>query len=114
MSSGYEPGVVPRRYSLSGSESREFTVDASRVLGGQRRRNARKGHKLQAGLSGIIGEAFREMVSERTYAALESRALQGKPSGGKCYGYAPGEAEVVRQIFGWYVAGRSAQWSPPS
>ena len=48
--------------------------------------NARKGHKLQAGLSGIMGEAFREMVSERTYAALESRALQGKPAGGKCYG----------------------------
>ncbi len=27
----------------------------------------RKGHKLQAGLSGIIGESFRDMVSERTY-----------------------------------------------
>lgn len=24
--------------------------------------SARRGHKLQAGLSGIIGEAFREMV----------------------------------------------------
>ena len=33
----------------------------------------RRGHKLQAGLSGIIGEAFREMVKDRTYAALESR-----------------------------------------
>src|SRR5579864_634225 len=32
--------------------------------------SARKGHKLQAGLTGIIGEAFREMVSERTYSAL--------------------------------------------
>ena len=72
--------------------------------------NARKGHKLQAGLSGIMGEAFREMVSERTYAALESRALQGKPAGGKCYGYADGEAEIVRQIFDWYVTGRSGIW----
>jgi site-specific DNA recombinase len=72
--------------------------------------NARKGHKLQAGLSGIIGEAFREMVSEKTYTALQSRAMQGKPTGGKCYGYAGNEASVVRQIFDWYVAGRSAQW----
>jgi site-specific DNA recombinase len=36
--------------------------------------STRRGHKLQAGLSGIIGEAFREMVKDRTYAALESRA----------------------------------------
>jgi site-specific DNA recombinase len=72
--------------------------------------NARKGHKLQAGLSGIIGEAFREMVSEKTYTALQSRAMQGKPAGGKVYGYGEGEAEVVRQIFTWYVSGRSAVW----
>lgn len=72
--------------------------------------SARKGHKLQAGLSGIIGEAFREMVSDRTYAALESRALQGKPAGGKRYGYGPGEAEVVLQIFRWYADGLSAPW----
>ena len=32
--------------------------------------NQRRGHKLQAGLSGIIGEAFREMVADRTHAAL--------------------------------------------
>lgn len=72
--------------------------------------NARKGHKLQAGLSGIIGEAFREMVSERTYTALQSRAMQGKPAGGKRYGYGEGEAETVRQVFAWYADGHSAQW----
>ena len=27
----------------------------------------RKGHKLQAGLSGIVGEAFRDMIKERTH-----------------------------------------------
>lgn len=72
--------------------------------------NARKGHKLQAGLSGIIGEAFREMVSERTYTALQSRAMQGKPAGGKRYGYGDGEADTVRQVFAWYADGHSAQW----
>lgn len=72
--------------------------------------NQRKGHKLQAGLSGIIGEAFREMVAEKTYTALQSRALQGKSAGGKVYGYGPGEADVVRQIFAWYSSGRSPTW----
>jgi hypothetical protein len=65
---------------------------------------------MQAGLSGIIGEAFREMVSEKTYTALESRALQCKPTGGKLYGYGDGEPETVRQVFTWYAAGHSAQW----
>jgi hypothetical protein len=33
-------------------------------------------YKLQAGLSGIIGYVFREMVKDRTYAALaEASAL---------------------------------------
>jgi hypothetical protein len=30
--------------------------------------------RLQAGLSGIIGEAFRDVIRDRTHAALESRA----------------------------------------
>ena len=67
--------------------------------------NQRRGHKLQAGLSGIIGEAFREMVAERTYTALQSRAMQGRPAGGKRYGYAEGEPETVRQVFEWYADG---------
>ena len=46
----------------------------------------RRGHKLQAGLSGIIGEAFREMVADRTHAALQSRAIDSKPTGGTRYG----------------------------
>lgn len=72
--------------------------------------SARKGHKLQAGLSGIIGEAFRDMIGERTYSALESRALQGRPAGGKRYGYGPGEAEVVVEIFTLYADGMSPTW----
>jgi site-specific DNA recombinase len=66
--------------------------------------SARRGHKLQAGLSGIIGEAFREMVKERTYSALESRARDRRPTGGRAYGYRNGavepvEFEIVREIF---------------
>lgn len=47
------------------------TAKGIRVIGVQDGYDSsRRGHKLQAGLSGIIGEAFREMVKDRTYAAL--------------------------------------------
>lgn len=81
--------------------------------------SARRGHKLQAGLSGIMGEAFREMVKDRTYAALESRAKDHRPTGGRAYGYIAAShnggtlaidestAPVVREIFERYAAGES-------
>jgi site-specific DNA recombinase len=77
--------------------------------------SARRGHKLQAGLSGIIGEAFRDMVKERTYTALESRAKQEKPTGGRAYGYNVDrtvnkvQASIVRQIFIRFAAGASCR-----
>ena len=76
--------------------------------------SSRRGHKLQAGLSGIIGEAFREMVKDRTYAALESRAKEKKPTGGRAYGYRDGkvdkgEAYIVREIFGRFADGASCR-----
>ena len=85
----------------------------------------RPGHKIQAGMSGIMGEAFREMIRGRTYSALESRARAKRPTGGKCYGYRsvasnpdipdseriieidPEQAEVVRGIFSRYIEGAS-------
>jgi site-specific DNA recombinase len=88
-----------------------LTVRGIRVVGVQDGYdNHRRGHKLQAGLSGIIGEAFREMVSDRTHAALQSRAMDSKPIGGTRYGYCDGEAEIVLQGFQWYADGYSAQW----
>ena len=42
---------------------------------------ARRGHKLQAGLAGIIGEAFREMVKDRTYAPFAEQG-EGPPLAG--------------------------------
>lgn len=76
--------------------------------------SARRGHKLQAGLSGIIGEAFREMVKDRTYAALESRAKDKRATGGRAYGYRDGqvdkgEAFIVREIFGRFADGASTR-----
>lgn len=90
-----------------------LTVKGIRVIGVQDGYDsARRGHKLQAGLSGIIGEAFREMVKDRTYAALESRAKAGRPTGGRAYGYRDGkidrgEAFIVLEIFGRFADGMS-------
>ncbi len=76
--------------------------------------SARRGHKLQAGLSGIIGEAFREMVKDRTYAALESRAKENRPTGGRAYGYRDGaidqdESRIVLEIFRRFADGASCK-----
>lgn len=76
--------------------------------------SSRRGHRLQAGLSGIIGEAFREMVRDRTRSALESRAKQQKPTGGKCYGYDghavnAEQAGVVVTIFERFANGESCR-----
>ena len=85
--------------------------------------STRKGHKLQAGLQGIIGEQFRDMISERTFSAMESRAREGVSTGAKCYGYTtepidpndpnsrkrtvtvPNQAKIVREIFERYAEG---------
>lgn len=92
-----------------------FVARGIRVVGVQEGYDsARKGHKLQAGLSGIMGEAFRELVKERTYAALKTRAGACRPTGGKCYGYCDGkvcetEAAIVREIFERFAAGASCR-----
>jgi site-specific DNA recombinase len=87
-----------------------FVARGIRVVGAQDGYDSgRKGHRLQAGLTGIIGEAFREMVSDKTYAALESRAHRGEATGGRAYGYRDGEAEVVKRIFQMYADGASAK-----
>ena len=87
----------------------------------------RRGHKLQAGLAGIMGEAFRDMIKDRTHSALESRARAHRSAGGKCYGFRTEPADtsdlsgprvhavdesqaiVVRQIFERYAEGASCR-----
>jgi site-specific DNA recombinase len=76
--------------------------------------SARRGHKLQAGLSGIIGEAFRDMIKDRTFAALESRAHARKPTGGRAFGYVENhvhedQAKIVREIFNRFADGESCR-----
>ncbi|MDB6013145.1 MAG: Resolvase domain [Gammaproteobacteria bacterium] len=61
--------------------------------------------RMQAGLASIMGGEFIEMVKRRTYSALQMRAMDGKPTGGRAYGYRDGEddrveAFIVQEIFG--------------
>jgi site-specific DNA recombinase len=69
--------------------------------------------RMQAGLSGIIGEEFRATIKDRTYSALQMRAKNGAPTGGRPYGYdskrqpVEPEASIAREIFTRYAAGES-------
>jgi DNA invertase Pin-like site-specific DNA recombinase len=87
--------------------------------------SSRRGHKWQAGMSGIMGEVFRDMIRERTHTAMAARAEAKRPTGGKCFGYrtvplsphdpdskkqieiVPDQAEIVRDIFARYIEGTS-------
>ena len=80
---------------------------------------------MQAGISGIMSVEFRKMVTARTHAALETRAMDQRPTGGRCYGYrtvptnpedpdckkqveiVPQQAKIVRDIFAMYIDGAS-------
>lgn len=57
--------------------------------------------RMQAGLSGIMSEEFRMHVADRTRSALEQRARQGLPTGGKAFG----NVDLVREIFERFAAG---------
>jgi len=59
--------------------------------------------RMQAGLSGIMSEEFRSMVADRTHSALETRAREGRPTGGKAYG----DSEIILEIFHRWVAGET-------
>ena len=61
--------------------------------------------RMQAGLSGIMSEEFRASIAARTHSALDMRAREARPTGGRCFGFTnsgeieQGEAETVREIF---------------
>lgn len=63
--------------------------------------------RMQAGLAGIMGGEFIEMVSRRTHSALEMRARASLPTGGRAYGYRDGEGEIVKEVFQRYAGGDS-------
>jgi site-specific DNA recombinase len=67
--------------------------------------------RMQAGLSGLMSDEFRASIRARTHSALEMRAREGRPTGGRAYGYDGAgrvietEAAIVREIFERTAAG---------
>lgn len=61
--------------------------------------------RMQAGLSGIMSEEFRASIAARVHSALDMRARQARPTGGKCFGFdnaghvIEAEAAIVREVF---------------
>ena len=61
--------------------------------------------RMQAGLSGIMSEEFRASIAARVHSALDMRARESRPTGGKCYGFdnagqvVEEEAAIVREVF---------------
>jgi site-specific DNA recombinase len=72
---------------------------------------ARDGWEVVFGLAGLIGQEYRRMARQRTRTRLETLAKEGKPTGGRAYGYTAdqtvdkAQASIVRQIFKRYVEG---------
>lgn len=95
-----------------------------------------KGHKIHAGMRGIMNEMYIDDVRDKTHRGLTGKVLDGFSSGGRCYGYKSlpiehdikkdehgrpliiaskraideEEAKWVRRIFEWFGDGRSARW----
>lgn len=59
--------------------------------------------RMQAGLSGILSEEFRAMISDRTHSSHEQRAREGKSTGGKPYT----DQAILREIFTRFAGGES-------
>ncbi|MGF7229718.1 MAG: recombinase family protein [Candidatus Saccharibacteria bacterium] len=78
---------------------------------------ARKSHKADVGLRGLMSELYLDDLAEKTHRGLTGRALQGANAGGLAYGYRvagtgqrtidEAQATVVRRIYADYVAGSS-------
>ena len=95
-----------------------------------------KGEKIQSTMRGLMNELYLDDLREKTHRGLTGKALNGYSAGGRSFGYkrAPiesaskldangrpeieavrrevddEEAKMVRNIFEWFVAGRSPRW----
>jgi site-specific DNA recombinase len=80
----------------------------------------REESKILLAVSGAMAEAYRDEIACRTRRGLEGRAVAGKTTGGKAYGYTAArdsstglieinetEAAIIRRIFGMYADGMS-------
>jgi site-specific DNA recombinase len=69
--------------------------------------------RMQAGLSGLMSDELRAGIRARTHSALQMRAMAGRATGGKVYGYnskgqvIETEAAVVREVFERFAIGES-------
>jgi site-specific DNA recombinase len=78
---------------------------------------ARKGHKVDVGLRGLMSEIYLDDLADKTHRGLSGRALAGASAGGLPYGYRvtttgareidEAQAVVVRRIVAEYLAGQS-------
>lgn len=103
---------------------RRLTFAGVRVIGvSDGTDTARKGHKIETGLRGLMGALYLEDLAEKTHRGLTGQALAGYSAGGLPYGYdsvpdgeqgfrrviKENEAKWVRHIFGRYADGYSAR-----
>lgn len=98
--------------------------------------SGRKGHKIHAGFKGLMNEIFLDDLRERTHRGMTGQAMKGYNCGGRTYGYQnvpiedesrkdaygrptvlavqyevdQAQADIVRQIHGWYATGYSYKW----
>lgn len=80
---------------------------------------ARKSHKADVGLRGLMSELYLDDLAEKTHRGLTGRALAGNSAGGLPYGYRvttvgqraidEEQAAVVRRVYAEYLAGSSAR-----
>jgi site-specific DNA recombinase len=69
--------------------------------------------RMQAGMASIMGAEFVEMIGSRVHSSLQMRALEGKPTGGRSYGYGKDhlpcepESSIVREVFERFSQGES-------
>lgn len=89
-------------YGPRSAELEDLGLHLATLCGDDTRRD---GWGLVLGIKQAIAESQRREISYRTRRGLEGLALAGKSTGGKCYGYAPGEDAVVREIFDHSAAG---------
>jgi site-specific DNA recombinase len=78
---------------------------------------ARKGHKIDVGLRGLMGEMYLDELADKTHRGLTGRALAGASAGGLPYGYRVAgtgqriidadQAAIVRRIYDMAAGGHT-------
>ena len=102
----------------SATAIKRFTFAGVRVIGvSDGVDTARKNHKADVGLRGLMSELYLSDLADKTHRGLTGRALSGACAGGVSYGYHvttigqrsidDAQATIVRRIYADYIAGHS-------